>query len=117
MLALLATLSYTAGIASYFIGRFWSTRKIVRERILERNAKTMDQLRRFGGLLIILGRPHSLALSHRLPTQRYEQIPVQIFRVDHPSEIPPIWTLWRPTLFCLLKGVTFPLLLPGKVYL
>ncbi|MGB1089236.1 MAG: YqaA family protein [Schleiferiaceae bacterium] len=54
MLALLATLSYTAGIASYFIGRFWSTRKIVRERILERNATTMDQLRRFGGLLIIL---------------------------------------------------------------
>ncbi|MGB0311774.1 MAG: YqaA family protein [Schleiferiaceae bacterium] len=54
MLALLATLSYTAGIVSYFIGRFWSTRKIVRERILERNATTMDQLRRFGGLLIIL---------------------------------------------------------------
>ncbi|MEL0146746.1 MAG: hypothetical protein VW808_07425, partial [Schleiferiaceae bacterium] len=49
MLALLATLSYTAGIVSYFIGRFWSTRKIVRERILERNATTMDQLRRFGG--------------------------------------------------------------------
>jgi membrane protein YqaA with SNARE-associated domain len=54
MLALLATLSYTAGIVSYFIGRFWSTRKIVRERILERNATIMDQLRRFGGLLIIL---------------------------------------------------------------
>lgn len=54
MLALLAALSYTAGIVSYFIGRFWSTRKIVRERILERNATTMDQLRRFGGLLIIL---------------------------------------------------------------
>jgi membrane protein YqaA with SNARE-associated domain len=54
MLALLATLSYTAGIVSYFIGRFWSTRKIVRERILERNATTMDQLRHFGGLLIIL---------------------------------------------------------------
>ena len=54
MLTLLATLSYTAGIVSYFIGRFWSTRKIVRERILERNATTMDQLRRFGGLLIIL---------------------------------------------------------------
>ena len=48
MLALLAALSYTAGIVSYFIGRFWSTRKIVRERILERNATTMDQLRRFG---------------------------------------------------------------------
>ncbi|NDH77551.1 MAG: hypothetical protein EBY63_01770 [Flavobacteriia bacterium] len=54
MLALLAAMSYTAGIVSYFIGRFWSTRKIVRERILERNATTMDQLRRFGGLLIIL---------------------------------------------------------------
>ena len=54
MLTLLATLSYTAGIVSYFIGRFWSTRKIVRERILERNATTMDQLRHFGGLLIIL---------------------------------------------------------------
>lgn len=54
MLTLLAALSYTAGIVSYFIGRFWSTRKIVRERILERNATTMDQLRRFGGLLIIL---------------------------------------------------------------
>jgi len=54
MLALLATLSYTAGIVSYFIGQFWSTRKIVRERILERNATSMDQLRRFGGLLIIL---------------------------------------------------------------
>ncbi len=54
MLALLATLSYTAGIVSYFIGRFWSTRKIVRERILERNATTMDQLRSFGGLIIIL---------------------------------------------------------------
>ena len=54
MLALLAALSYTAGIVSYFIGRFWSTRKIVRERILERNVTTMDQLRRFGGLLIIL---------------------------------------------------------------
>ncbi len=54
MLALLATLSYTAGIVSYFIGRFWSTRKIVRERILERNATTMYQLRSFGGLIIIL---------------------------------------------------------------
>ena len=54
MLTLLATLSYSAGIVSYFIGRFWATRKIVRERILERNAKSMEQLRRFGGLLIIL---------------------------------------------------------------
>ncbi|MEY2963735.1 MAG: hypothetical protein RL754_996 [Bacteroidota bacterium] len=54
MLLFLATLSYGAGITSYFIGRFWSTRKIIRERLLERNAKTMDQLRRFGALLIIL---------------------------------------------------------------
>jgi len=54
MLTLLATLSYSAGIVSYFIGRFWATRKVVRETILQRNAQTMEQLRRFGGLLIVL---------------------------------------------------------------
>jgi len=53
-LVLLATLSYGAGIVSYFLGRYWATRKVVRERILERHAQTMEQLRRFGGLLIIL---------------------------------------------------------------
>src|SRR6056300_1819847 len=54
MLTLLALLSYSAGIVSYFIGRFWATRKVVRETILQRNAQTMEQLRRFGGLLIVL---------------------------------------------------------------
>jgi len=53
-LSLLAVLSYLAGVLAYFLGRYLSTRKIVRERILERHANTMDQLRRFGGLLIIL---------------------------------------------------------------
>ena len=53
-LSLLAVLSYAAGVLAYFLGRYLSTRKIVRERILERHASTMDQLRRFGGLLIIL---------------------------------------------------------------
>jgi len=53
-LILLATLSYGAGIASYFLGRYWATRKVVRERFLERHKNTMEQLRRFGGLLIIL---------------------------------------------------------------
>jgi len=53
-LVLLATLSYGAGIVSYFLGRYWATRKVVRERILERHAQTMEQSRRFGGLLIIL---------------------------------------------------------------
>ena len=53
-LILLAALSYGAGIASYFLGRYWATRKVVRERFLERHKNTMEQLRRFGGLLIIL---------------------------------------------------------------
>jgi len=53
-LSLLAVLSYLAGVLAYFLGRYLSTRKIVRERILERHANTMDQLRRFGGLLITL---------------------------------------------------------------
>lgn len=53
-LSLLAVLSYAAGVLAYFLGRYLSTRRIVRERILERHANTMDQLRRFGGLLIIL---------------------------------------------------------------
>tara|TARA_B100001939_G_scaffold136598_1_gene118606 strand:+ start:190 stop:795 length:606 start_codon:yes stop_codon:yes gene_type:complete len=54
MLILLASLSYVAGIASYFLGQYWATRKVVRERFLERHENTMEQLRRFGGLLIIL---------------------------------------------------------------
>lgn len=53
-LSLLAVLSYVAGVLAYFLGKYLSTRKIVRERILERHANTMDQLRQFGGLLIIL---------------------------------------------------------------
>ena len=53
-LILLASLSYVAGIASYFLGQYWATRKVVRERFLERHKNTMKQLRRFGGLLIIL---------------------------------------------------------------
>ena len=47
-------LSYVAGIASYFLGQYWATRKVVKERFLERHKNTMEQLRRFGGLLIIL---------------------------------------------------------------
>ena len=54
MLFFLASLSYSAGIASYFIGRFLRTRSIIRKRILERHKSTLDQLRNFGGLLIIL---------------------------------------------------------------
>lgn len=54
MLILLASLSYVAGIVSYFLGQYWATRKVVRERFLERHENTMEQLRRFGGLLIIL---------------------------------------------------------------
>ena len=53
-LILLALLSYVAGIASYFLGQYWATRKVVKERFLERHKNTMEQLRRFGGLLIIL---------------------------------------------------------------
>jgi membrane protein YqaA with SNARE-associated domain len=47
-------LSYSAGIASYFIGRFLRTRDVIRKRIIERHASTLNQLRTFGGLLIIL---------------------------------------------------------------
>jgi len=53
-LILLASLSYGAGITSYFLGQYWATRKVVRERFIERHKNTMEQLRRFGGLLIIL---------------------------------------------------------------
>lgn len=54
MLFLLASLSYTAGIVSYFIGRFLRTRGVVRKRLLEEHRSTLNQLRKFGGLLIIL---------------------------------------------------------------
>jgi len=54
MLFFLASLSYSAGIASYFIGRFLRTRGVIRKRIIERHASTLNQLRTFGGLLIIL---------------------------------------------------------------
>ena len=54
MLFFLASLSYSAGIASYFIGRFLRTRAIIKNRVLERHKSTLDQLRAYGGLLIIL---------------------------------------------------------------
>ena len=54
MLFLLASLSYSAGIVSYFIGRFLRTRGVVRKRLLEQHQSTLNQLRKFGGLLIIL---------------------------------------------------------------
>lgn len=54
MLVLLATLSYGAGITAYFIGRYLSTLNWVRDHLLERYASTMQQLKRFGALLIII---------------------------------------------------------------
>jgi membrane protein YqaA with SNARE-associated domain len=54
MLVLLAGISYSSGLVSYFIGQYWGTRKVVREKLLVRHAKTMEQLRRFGALLIVL---------------------------------------------------------------
>jgi membrane protein YqaA with SNARE-associated domain len=53
-LALLASISYIGGLSSYFIGRYLATRKIIRERLVLRYASTMRQLKRFGGLLIII---------------------------------------------------------------
>lgn len=54
MLFFLASLSYVAGITAYFIGRFLATRRWIRNHLVERYASTLDQLRRFGALLIIL---------------------------------------------------------------
>ena len=53
-LGLLASISYAAGLVSYFIGRYLSTRKLIRERLIIRYATTMRQLKRFGGLLVII---------------------------------------------------------------
>ena len=53
-LAGLSALSYAAGIIAYFIGRYWSTRRVVREKFIERYKGTLDQLKKFGGLLIVL---------------------------------------------------------------
>ncbi|MEJ6566820.1 MAG: VTT domain-containing protein [Flavobacteriales bacterium] len=54
MLVLLAFLSYCSGIISYFIGKYWATRKIVNDKLILKHADTLKQLHRFGGLLIIL---------------------------------------------------------------
>jgi membrane protein YqaA with SNARE-associated domain len=53
-LGLLASISYVGGLVSYFIGRYLSTRKLIRERLIMRYATTMRQLKRFGGLLVII---------------------------------------------------------------
>lgn len=50
----LSALSYTAGIIAYFIGRYWSTRRLVREKFIKRYQGSLDQLKKFGALLIIL---------------------------------------------------------------
>ena len=54
MLAILASLSYLAGIIGYFLGQFWRTRAFVRNFLLDRYKDTFAQLNRFGGLLIVL---------------------------------------------------------------
>ena len=53
-LGLLASISYVGGLVSYFIGRYLSTRKLIRERLIMHYATTMRQLKRFGGLLVII---------------------------------------------------------------
>lgn len=53
-LGLLASISYVGGLVSYFIGRYLSTRKLIRERLIMRYASTMRQLKRFGGLLVVI---------------------------------------------------------------
>lgn len=53
-LGLLASISYVGGLVSYFIGRYLSTRKLIRERLIMRYATTMRQLKRFGGLLVVI---------------------------------------------------------------
>jgi len=53
-LGLLAVISYVGGLVSYAIGRYLSTRKVIRERLILRYSTTMSQLKRFGGLLVII---------------------------------------------------------------
>jgi len=53
-LGLLAVISYVGGLVSYAIGRYLSTRKVIRERLILRYSTTMRQLKRFGGLLVII---------------------------------------------------------------
>lgn len=55
MLVMLSLLSYGSGILAYYIGTRLSHLPTVHRYLLEKNAETMAQLKRFGALLIVLG--------------------------------------------------------------
>lgn len=64
ILFFLATLSYLGGITAYFIGYQLSKTKIIKNYIEIKAAKQIEQLRKWGGLLIVVGAtlppPHAL---------------------------------------------------------
>ena len=93
MLFFLASLSYSAGIASYFIGRFLRTRAIIKNRVLERHKSTLDQLRAYGGLLYPCC-SNALTLPYCLSTMRAQRFSFQAFCRAYISAVSALWDLW-----------------------
>lgn len=54
-LSLIAILSYTGGIISYYLGKMASNIKVIKKYLEEKMAKSLENARKWGGILILVG--------------------------------------------------------------
>ncbi|MBT4970744.1 MAG: short-chain dehydrogenase, partial [Bacteroidetes bacterium] len=100
-LIILATLSYIAGIFSYFLGRYIFLIPAIQNHIEIKIAKHMINLRKWGGLLVVIGAispiPHSIV-----------SLASGLIKFDFKKYL--LWALFRYIRFIIYALIIFKLL-------